>query len=676
MLLLCDPAGIVKAITPNAGRVLGEACDRAAEFGCSLDELLQPHEPVEVALLLEQFHRSHCSAAFSRELLTRASSGGPRWLELQCCNLLNQPQFAGYLLEIRDITTTRVDVRQRDLHAALLRGLPDSVMVTDSNGVIQYVNPAFELLTGYHALDLVGEPASILKSGKQKPEFYQKLWRTIDDGKTFRGQLVNRKRTGELYHEEIVITPVRDAGGEITAFISVGRDITEFKKFEAQAEERALFDPLTGVSNLRLLRERSRQILALARRHGHTAAMLHLDLDGLRPINDRMGRSVGDEVLRRVAERLKQGLRESDTLARLGSDEFLILLSEVAEEDATARVVRRLRDSLCKPFKIQEYSITIGTSIGVALYPQDATTFDELADNASLALQRARNTHSGVEFFKCEVTDLTNERLSLEDDLSWAWERKQFVLHYQPIVELGTGDVIGAEALTRGHMIGIEALARWPHLERGMIEPAQFIPMAERTGRIIALDRWAIATACKQAAIWSQNGWKGWVSVNLSARSLHDCDLVSYLSSCMEQHSVQPGRIVLEVTESSAMRDVEMTARVLHELRECGVLIALDDFGTGHSSLAYLKHFPVDILKLDRSFTQDIGTDTKYEQLIEVIITLAHRMGARIIAEGVEDEEQLAWLRNTGCDYVQGYHIGRPAPPEFIKPTERVVGRE
>ena len=673
VLVICDAAGVVRSITPNARPVLGDACERAAEFNSTLAELLQPEHQGDVEQLVLRFLRMGANETFRSELLTRGPTGAPRWLELNCRNLLADPQHSGFLLEVRDTTLQRTDNAQRELMSSVLHRLADSVILTDANGTIQYVNPAFEQLTGYKASEAIGRTPALLKSGKHRTDFYEKMWRAIRAGEVYRAQLINRRKNGDVYHEELVISPVRDASGNITHFVSSGHDITEQKKLEAQAEERAFYDPLTGVSNPRLLRERSRQILALARRHGHTAALLHVDIDGLKALNEGKGRHVGDEVLRRVAERLKQGLRESDTLARRGSDEFLVLLSEVAEEDATARVVRRLRDSICKPFKIQEHSITVSASIGVALYPQDATTFDELGEYAELALTRARTTRSGVEFFKRELTDLTNERLSLEDDLRWAWERKQFVLHYQPIMALDTGAVIGAEALTRGHMIGIEALARWPHLERGMIEPSQFIPLAERTGRIIALDRWAIATACRQAAQWTGTGWDGWVSVNLSARSLHDGDLAPYLASCMAQHNVPAGRIVLEVTESTAMRDAEMTARVLRQLRDCGVLIALDDFGTGHSSLAYLKYFPVDILKLDGSFVQDIGLDTKYEQLIEVIITLAHRIGAKIIAEGVENADQMEWLRKAGCDYVQGYLIGRPAPPEHVKPLEKIV---
>lgn len=668
---ICDASGVIREITANAKHVLGDACERAGEFHLTLPELLQPEQRAQAEQIVQRLPRTAAAESFTVELLTRAPSGAPRWLEINIRNLLSKSAVSGYFLEIRDITHRHSAEGASNLLSNALERLAESVMVTDATGLIEYVNPAFEAQTGYKSSEVVGRTPALLKSGKHAAEVYEQLWTTLRAGNVFRGELSNRRRNGDLYHQEIVITPIHDTDGATTHYVSSGRDITEQKRRESQSEDLAYYDELTGVCNPRLLRERAKQALPLARRHGHTSAMLQVDVAGLRSLKDRLGRPVGDEVLRRVAERLRQGLRESDTLARSGGDQFLVLLSEVAEEDATARVVRRLRDSICKPFKIQEQTITVDASIGVALYPQDATTFDELAEYAEMALTRARTTKSGVEFFRRELTELTNERLSLEDDLRWAWERKQFILHYQPIVAMDTGDVVGAEALARGHVVGMEALARWPHLERGLILPAQFIPLAERTGRIVALDRWAIATAARQAATWSQHGWPGWVSVNLSARSLHDPELSSYIASCMQQHKVEPGRIVLEITESAAMRDVETTARVLRELRETGVLIAIDDFGVGHSSLAYLKHFPVDILKLDSSFVQDIGLDPKFEHLIEVIITLAHRIGATIIAEGVEHQEQFDWLRAAGCDYVQGYLIGRPQPPEQVNPLER-----
>jgi len=672
VLAFTDAHGLVRFVTPNAALVLGEACDRAPALGIDLIELVQPEHPAEVTGLLARLGNTEAGGEQRLDVLTRAPDGGERWLELHGINHLTRMGAAGFLFEIRDVTESRKDRELQAVVAAALNHAAASIFVTDPAGRILFVNPVFEEQTGYSAAEVVGCPASLLKSGNHEDEEYARIWRALSGGQRWQGEIINRRKSGELYTEELQITPVPGGDGRVALYVACGRDITARKRREAQAEDRAFFDPLTGIATPRLLKERSKQILALTRRHGHTAALLHVDIDGLHAINDHYGRGIGDEVLRRVAERLRQGLRESDTLARRGSDEFLVLLSDVETEDATARVVRRLRESIGKPFKIQEHTVTVSASFGVALFPGDATTYDELLEYAELAVRRSHTTGTRVEFFRRELTELTNERLSLEDDMRWAWERKQFVLHYQPIMALATGDMVGAEALTRGSMIGIEALARWPHLERGMIEPAHFIPLAERTGRIVALDRWAIATAARQAAAWSQLGWNGWVSVNLSARSLHDLDLADYFAGCMDQHQVPHGRIVLEVTESAAMRDVALTARVLRQLKEAGALIALDDFGMGHSSLAYLKHFPVDILKLDQSFIQDIGLHPKFEHLIEIVINLAHRIDARIVAEGVEELRQLEWLREAGCDYVQGFLVARPQPPDQVEPLSNL----
>ncbi len=664
VLCLTDATGRVRVITPNAARVLGEACDRAAELNVTAIELLQPENPFAVQTFLDDLSRTPANQPLTTTLKTRAPSGDARWLEVAGRNLLFDAEVGALLLEIRDITSEHATHQRHELLGHALEHSPDAVIITNAQGFVEYVNPAFERVSGYTLSELLGRTPAVLKSDRQQPEFYERMWSRLREGTVFRAEIANRRKSGEIYFEDIVIEPVRDSNGHITHFISTARDITERKRAELSADAAAFYDATTTVSTYKLLRERARQLLALARRHNLTAALLHVDLKGLSTINATHGRDVGDELLRKFAERLRQGLRESDAIARMQSDEFLVLLSDVAEADATARVVRRLRESVSRPFQIKDQSITIGSSIGVALYPQDATTFDELVEYAVLATQRAANMPSGYEFYRQEITTQTDERLSLEDDLRWAWDRKQFVLHYQPIVALTSGRVIGAEALARGHVVGVEALARWPHMERGEISPAQFIPVAERTGRIVALDRWAIATATKQAAVWSQEGWHGWISVNLSARSLHDAELPAYLKQCFETHQVDPSRIILEITESTAMRDTDMTKRILSELRAVGVSIALDDFGVGHSSLAYLKHFPVDILKLDHNFVHDIGRESKQEALIETMITLAHKIGARLVAERVETQEQLHWLRGVGCDYVQGYLVGRPQPPE------------
>ena len=663
-LFLVDTNGCVTSMTANGPALLGRFAERAPELKLPLTEVLQLAAPNAFMQWLQSIGDAATQPTLFVE--TRPGEHGVRCFELRA-RTAGPGRFA---LEVREVTEREKERSRLETFSRMLDQCADAVMLTNTDGTIEYVNAAFELVSGYNRRDIVGGKPSVLKSGRHRADYYQRMWATVTDGGVFRGEIVNRRRSGELYHEDLSITPLRDDTGSITHYLVVGRDISARKQLENEIEDKAFFDPLTGLANLRLLRERSKQILALARRHGNTAALLHVDLDRLRTVNDSLGRSVGDDVLRKVADRLRQSLRESDTLARLSSDEYIVLLSEVAEEEACARVVRRLSDTVCKPFQIGAHHITLGASIGVALYPQDATTFDELLANAEQALERARTQGATFEFYRPEQSAISHERLGLEDDMRWAWEHEQFVLHYQPILAAASGRMVGAEALTRGspEVIGMEALARWPHTERGLMGPDQFIPLAEKTGRIVSLDRWAIATAAKQASAWAKTGWTGWISVNLSARSLHDPDLASYVKRTVEVYGIERGRLVLEITESAAMRDPSLTAQLLADLKRAGVLVALDDFGIGHSSLAYLKNFPVDLLKLDQSFIREIGGDPRNEHLLEIMISLAHRMGAQIVAEGVEKQHQLDWLRAAGCDYIQGYLMGRPAPASEVVP--------
>ncbi len=669
VVCLTDRVGFISAITPNAVTVLGAACDRAPELHLRLADVILPEDPAAFETRITAILAGTGDAEPFR-VRCRSFANAHRWFEVSTHGMFDTPDVGAMVVELRDVTSCAEQDALNTVISSAFRESPDSVMVTDAAGIIQWVNASFERATGYIAEHAIGRSPSILKSGRHRPDFFAAMWEALSAGRPFSAEMMNRRRDGATYHEDVTITPVRDSAGVVTHFVSVARDITDRKALEVHLEDRAYFDVLTGVANQRLLRERSKQILALARRHDKTAALLHIDINRLRSLNQAHGRDVGDAILRSIADRLKQGLRESDTLARLPGDEFLVLLSEVAEEESAARVVRRLKDSLCQPYRIAERTLTVEAHIGVALYPQDATTFDELTECAELAMSRARHTTTPFEFYSRELSELTQHKLSLEDDLGWAWDHDQFVLHYQPILATGSREVVGAEALARGAIIGMEALARWPHLERGMMSPAYFIPLAERTGRIVALDRWAIATAVKQAAAWAPQGWGGWVSVNLSARSLHDAELPDYIQRTLASKGLAPDRLVVEITESAAMRDPAATAEVLRALKDIGVTIAVDDFGIGHSSLAYLKHFPVDLLKLDASFIQDLGTDTKDEQLLEIMIGLAHRIGARVVAEGVEKQSQLDWLTASGCDFIQGYLLGRPTAPDAITPAQ------
>jgi PAS domain S-box-containing protein/diguanylate cyclase (GGDEF)-like protein len=661
---LCDAQGVVLHITQNARHILGEACERAPELGLTLSTLLQPEDPSDgerATRELLRLDRESCAL----DLLTRAPSGGPRWLEIWSRNLLQEVTVSAFLLEIRDVTLRRVDDRLRELVRSAMQHLPESVMLTDTTGVIRYVNPAFERITGYAATEAIGQSPALLKSGQHRPEFYQKLWRMITSGQIWEGDLCNRRKSGELYFERVLITPVRDSQGIIIHFLSAARDVTESKQSAAQVEEDAYYDELTGLPVARLLRERAIPSLALARRHGHRAALLHIDVDGLRALQQSHGRNTADEVVRRLAERLRQGLRDSDTIARLDqTDTFVILLSEVTDEDAAARVVRRLRDQISQAFEIDAETIVLAGTIGVALCPEDGTSFDELATVAAHALQHARSNSQAAAFARPELTLRTNERIALEDDFRWAWERRQFVLHYQPVIALSRDT-----AAAPGHegICGFEAVARWPHLERGLVEAAQFNPLAERTGHIVKLDQWAIENALGQAAAWTGLGWPGYMAINLSERALHDPDLLAFLASRIQQHEIDPARLLLEIAEGAALRAAERSPRLLEQLRSLGVKIALDDVGFGSTSVLGFWSLPIDQLKLHQSLIREVTYEPRIEGVVSAIMTLARGAGIHVVALGVEETAQLEWLHAAGCDYVQSDLTGRPVPADELE---------
>lgn len=430
----------------------------------------------------------------------------------------------------------------------------------------------------------------------------------------------------------------------------------------------AYHDPLTGLANRRLLRERAEQALTLARRHGRTVGLLYLDLARFKAVNDSLGHSAGDELLKKVAHRLNRGLRESDTLIRLGGDEFAILLSEVQRKEDAAGVARRVLQRLQPSFWLEGQPVHIEGNLGITLYPEDGTTFEELMKHADIAMYQAKAEGVALKFYHPQLDIYSRDRLLLETELREAVQRQQLVLFYQPVVELRSG-----------RMVGVEAVIRWPHPRRGLVQPEDFIPLAEESDLILHLDRWALATAIRQAQAWVSQGWDGWIAVNHSARSLGNPELPEYVSRMLEKLGLLPGRLMFELTERTAMRDPELTIRLLNHLDALGVLISIDDFGLGYSALAYLKRFPVHQLKIDRSFVQGIGKDHRDERLVEAMITLTRALGVQVLAEGVENPGQVAWLTHRGCDLAQGFSIGHPVPAEelfkqMVKPIQATWG--
>ncbi len=543
--------------------------------------------------------------------------------------------------------------------AQVLEQVADAVMVTDAGGRIEYVNAAFEAVTGWRREEVLGRTPAILRSGLHDEGFYRRLWTRLRAGEAVREVFANRRRDGSLYHEDKTITPVRDATGRITHFVSTGRDVTEHLRDRERLAFLAHHDPLTGLPNRVLLLERLGQSLARARRHGRGAAVLLLDLDGFKVVNDSLGHSAGDALLREAARRLRAAVRDDDTVARFAGDEFALLLEDLAAAGDVERVAAKVRRALEPPFEVAGREVSLSASLGAALHPLDGDAPEDLLRCASTALHRARaGGRGGFRFYAAEMRARSDRRLDLESRLRHALDRGELELHYQPQVRLADGRVTC-----------LEALLRWTHPVLGRVPPGEFVPVLEETGLIVPVGEWVLATACRQLRAWREAGLTGFaVAVNVSGAQLARPAFAEEVLAVLAREGVPPGGgcLELELTESLLMADVEASAARLARLREAGVRIAVDDFGTGHSSLAYLKRLPIQVLKIDRSFVADLHRDPDDRAIVRAILALGRSLGLEVLAEGVERREQLEFLRREGCDAMQGYLVSPPVPAEAL----------
>ncbi|MES9971548.1 MAG: EAL domain-containing protein [Candidatus Thiodiazotropha sp.] len=533
----------------------------------------------------------------------------------------------------------------------------EGITVTDVNGDIVSTNPAFEAITGYSSEEVMGQNPRILKSGHHEDAFYKEMWETLLQTGHWRGEIWNRRKNGDVFPEWLTISTVKDSHGEITHYVGVFTDITQIKEAQDQINFLAHHDALTQLPNRALFRERFQHALMHARREKSSIALLFLDLDRFKTVNDTLGHPVGDEVLLKVSRRMSQIIRASDTLARLGGDEFVLLLEEQTDAQHAVVVARKLIDLFAKPMIIGEHELVVTASIGITLYPNDGDDPDMLIRHADRAMydakQQGRNTYR---FFTHALSEGALERLVMENDLRRAISRNELILHYQPIVNLQTRQ-----------LHGIEALVRWQHPKQGLIPPGLFIELAEEIGIIGDIGQWVLRSACNQLASWDRDNFRvPRISVNLSVQQIDREGLVSLVSEELKHSGLSPQRLELEVTESMLMRNPDLSRTVLAELRTIGVNFAIDDFGTGYSSLAYLKLLPLDRLKIDQSFVRDIGQDTNDEAIVRAIIAMSKSLGLEAVAEGVEEASQAEFLLKSGCDLSQGYLFSRPLPAEEI----------
>lgn len=527
---------------------------------------------------------------------------------------------------------------------------PNVIVITDLAANIEYVNAAFVRSTGYNLSEVTGRNPRLLHSGKTPKATYDDMWSHLTAGETWRGELVNRRKDGSEFIESVRISPVRKSDGQVTNYLAIKEDITEQKQAQARIVQLAHFDFLTGLPNQSLLKDRFAHAMSLSQRAGTQLAVLFMDIDHFKNINDTLGHRVGDGLLIQLATRLKALVREEDTLSRMGGDEFILVLPGT-DANGAAHVAEKLLGTVAQTCHVEQYELVVTPSVGIAIYPGDGTDFDKLYQSADVAMYRAkREGRNCFRFFTSEMQASSARRLQIENALRNALVRDQFQLHYQPQIAMQDGRVVGAEALLR-----------WQHPELGMVSPAEFITVAEESGQILAIGEWVLRTAVEQARRWIDNGQQPiTIAVNLSAVQFREAGLPDLVMAILKEADLPSQYLELELTESVAMDSPLEAIAVMDNLHARGIRMSIDDFGTGYSSLSYLKKFKVSKLKIDQSFVRDIAEEPESRAIVSAIITLASSMGFQTIAEGVETAGQLAFLRLQGCNEVQGYYFSKP----------------
>ncbi|MDR2638174.1 MAG: EAL domain-containing protein [Zoogloeaceae bacterium] len=561
----------------------------------------------------------------------------------------------GYVTSFRDVTVQRQAEERLRTAARVFDNLSEAMTIADANGLIQSVNAAFTNITGYTEAEAIGKtPGKLLGSGLHEQGFFRSMWRTLNEEGQWQGEIINRRKSGETYPEWLSITVVKNERGEVLQYIGLFSDISERKQAEAYIHHLAYHDPLTGLANRLLFNDRLGNAMQQAHRTRRPLAVMLFDLDHFKTINDSLGHHAGDLLLAAASERMARLLREGDTLARLNGDEFALLLPEITSHADAATLASRILQEFAKSFDLEGREIFISSSIGIAVYPSDGENEEVLLKNADIALSNAKGAGRAIFRFFLE-SDSTNslELLELETDLRHSVNRNELRLYYQPQVN------------TRSGMIyGVEALVRWQHPTRGLLFPDRFIALAENCGYIDILGRWCLETACKQLVEWRKNNIPiQRVAVNVSARQLRSPDFVEMVLETVKATGIDPSCLELELTESSMSDDPERAFKIFAQLRETGIRVAIDDFGTGYSSLSYLSRYPVNIVKVDKSFIDHIcGGEHDTFSVVQAIIVLAHTLKMETVAEGVETEEQRKMLTGLDCDLLQGYLFSRPCP--------------
>ena len=563
-----------------------------------------------------------------------------------------------FIAIVRDISKRLEDDEQLRLAEKIFESNNEGIVITNTETEILRVNKSFLQITGYSKEEVIGSKINMLSSKRHSIEFYRKLWESLIQYGHWKGELWNKRKNGEIYPEWLSISSVKDESGEVINYVGIFSDITEKKQAEDRIFKMAHYDELTGLSNRAMFNIELAEAMEYASKLDTSTAILYLDLDHFKKVNDTLGHAVGDEVLRITANRLTTTIRGSDKVGRLGGDEFVVLIQDLLQLNHLSDIASNIIDKIRQPVEINQREVFLGASIGIAVYPQDADNSTDLIKNADAALYKAKNSgRNNYQFYSNEMNAKADERLVLESRLHRALKANEFVLHYQPQIDLN-----------KEQMIGAEALVRWINPEIGMIPPFEFIPILEETGMIIPVGEWILKHACQQAKKWQDEGLGNFrMAVNISPHQFMFSDIVATVKKTLDATGLAPEYLELEITEGSIMTNAEENISKLKKFSDWGIKLSIDDFGTGYSSLAYLKRFPINTLKIDQSFVRNMHTDINDANIVKAIISLAKSLNFSVIAEGVEEDAHLKKLKEYGCDEIQGYYISRPLDEDNIK---------
>ncbi len=669
-IIATDQKGLIIVFNAGAEALLGYAA--ADMIGKQTPELIHDHdEAVAYSKVLTQELGFPVAPGFDAFIARTRTTGKPderEWtyihkngtripvlLSVTVMHVL-QGDVSGYLGIATDITERKQAAAQLDLAAKVFEKGSEGIIISDAQRNIVMVNHAFTQISGYSAEEAIGQNTSLLASGRHDEDFYRTMWESIEKNGVWQGEMWNRRKDGRIYPERASISRVNDSHGRTTHYIATFNDITEYKEAEAAITQLAHYDLLTGLPNRALLNDRMDYSIGRARRNNEQFALMFLDLDRFKNVNDSLGHLIGDELLIQLANRLRSALRDEDTVSRLGGDEFILLLPGT-DADGAARVAAKLLEITAPPYSIGAHELTCTSSIGIALYPDDGDSFETLSMSADTAMYRAKKAgRNAYRFFTKEMQNSSARALKIENALRRALENDELSLHYQPQL-----------ALHDQHIIGIEALLRWKSKGLGDVSPAEFIPIAEDSGLILPIGEWVLRTAAHQMREWLDSGLTNSsmvVSVNLSAVQFSQASLIQRISQILGEERLPACHVELELTESVTMDNPLAAIATMGQLSELGIRMAIDDFGTGYSSMSYLKRFQAYKLKIDKSFVNDLSTDPDDEAIVTAIISLARSLGLKTIAEGVETLEQVNFLRDKGCDEAQGYYFSKPLPAD------------